>query len=140
MAGSSWGAQSGSRAPTIRICSRSFGLYLTLAHAIASPPSRARVRRRNPNDIGMRRLRLQLTMLNHNWKIPVKLPTGFLRLISEEEYRAALANLPNAQPVITGAAVRPPTCAAELLLSLPEGFDRRAGEMYDVMLAARAAS
>jgi hypothetical protein len=80
------------------------------------------------------------TMLNHNWKIPVKLPTGFLRLISEEEYRAALANLPNAQPVITGAAVRPPTCAAELLLSLPEGFDRRAGEMYDVMLAARAAS
>ena len=59
-------------------------------------------------------------MLNHNWRIPLKLPTGFLSLISEEEYRAALANLPNAQPVITWVAVHPTTCAAELLLSLPE--------------------
>ena len=73
------------------------------------------------------------TMLNHNWKTTVKPPQGFLSLLSGEEYHAALARLPSAEPVALGSVVPcalPTPCRVEhQILSLSPDFDERAQKM-----------
>ena len=62
-----------------------------------------------------------------NWKIPVQLPAAFLRLLSEEEFRAALASLPSQPPIAEPA---PPTCRVQIIApEISADFDKRAEEM-----------
>ena len=77
------------------------------------------------------------TLLNHNWKIPLKLPSGFLELLSREDFDAALSDQPSAPAAIV---VAPATCRAEhRLLSLSPGFDDRARRALDAIRAVQAA-
>ena len=74
-----------------------------------------------------------------NWKIPVQLPPGFLRLLSEEEFRAALANASQVEP--PPSKVRPPppapSCEMQEVRSLSPDFDNRANAMLAALVAAR---
>ena len=79
-----------------------------------------------------------------NWKIPVELPAGFLRLLSEEEFRAALASPPSQPPIAEPAAivsltpVHPPHVTGhdmETVLSLSPDFDDRARAMLATLVA-----
>ena len=83
-----------------------------------------------------------------NWKIPVRCPCppGFLRLLSEAEFRAALASLHSQPPIAEPTEIEPSTSVrsllpasydTETLLSLGPGFDERAGAMLAALVAAR---
>lgn len=77
------------------------------------------------------------TILTLNWKIPIQLQPGFLRLLSEEDFRAAIAELLSQSPAavptaIESPSVRPPpptSCNMEQVLSLSTDFDDRARAM-----------
>ena len=80
-----------------------------------------------------------------NWKIPVQCPAGFLRLLSETEFRAAVASLPSQPPIAEPTAIElstsdhtplPASCDMETLLSLSPGFDNRARAMLAALVAA----
>ena len=71
----------------------------------------------------------------NNWRIPVQCPPGFLRLLSEAEFREALASLPSQPPIGEPTAIElstsvhpplPANCDMETILSLSPGFDDRA--------------
>ena len=80
-----------------------------------------------------------------NWKIPVQCPAGFLRLLSEAEFRAALASLPSQPPIAEPTGIESPTSAPQLLpasysMTLPSlgsGFDDRARALLAALVAAR---
>ena len=81
-----------------------------------------------------------------NWKTPVRCPPGFLRLLSEAEFRAALASLPSPPPIAEPTKSEPSTwvhpllpasCDMQTLQSLSPGFDERAGAMLAALVAAR---
>ena len=81
-----------------------------------------------------------------NWKIPVQLPPGFLRLLSETEFRAAMASSqvepPIAEPtaIESSFTVRPPPPASydmeQVVPSLSQDFDKRGCEMLAALVAA----
>ena len=71
-----------------------------------------------------------------NWKIPVELPAGFLRLLSEEEFRAALASLPSQPPIAEPASSA--CCRVQIAREISADFDRRAGDMLAELVAAGA--
>ena len=80
----------------------------------------------------------------NNWKIPVQTPAGFLRLLSEAEFRAALASLPSQPPIAEPAAIESPTSVhppyvtshdMETVLSLSPDFDDRARAMLARLVA-----
>ena len=83
-----------------------------------------------------------------NWKISVQLPPGFLRLLSEADFLAALARTSQAEPPIAEPAaiessskVRPPppaSCdmARVVVPSLSHDFDERASELLAALVAA----
>ena len=83
----------------------------------------------------------------NNWKIPVQRPPGFLRLLSEAEFRAALASLPS-QPTITEpvaiespTSVHPPHATShdmETVLSLSPDFEDRARAMLEALVEVKA--
>ena len=73
-----------------------------------------------------------------NWQIPVQPPAGYLRLLSEAEFRAAVKSLPSQPPFAEPAAIEsdasidpphPVICNMETLPSLSPGFDDRAKAM-----------
>ena len=71
-----------------------------------------------------------------NWKIPVQLPAGFLRLLSKEDFRAALASLPSQPPIAEPA---PPCCRVQIIApEISADFDRRAEEMLAQLVAGGA--
>lgn len=82
-----------------------------------------------------------------NWKIPVRCAPGFLRLLSEAEFRAAVASLlvpsqpPIAEPTEIEASTSvhplPVSCDMTTVLSLGPGFDERAGAMLAALVGAR---
>ena len=81
----------------------------------------------------------------NNWRIPVQCPPGFLRLLSEAEFRGALASLPSQPPIAEPTAielstsVHPPlsvSCDMETLMSLSPSFDDRARAMLAALIAA----
>ena len=84
-----------------------------------------------------------------NWKISVQLPPGFLRLMSEADFLAALERTSQAEPPIAEPAaieppsskVRPPppaSCnmARVVVPSLSHDFDERASELLAALVAA----
>ena len=85
-----------------------------------------------------------------NWKISVQLPPGFLKLLSEEEFRAELASSSQIEPPIPpepaaiespSTAVRPPLPArcdmmVRVVPSLSHDFDDRAKAMVTALVAA----
>ena len=80
-----------------------------------------------------------------NWKMSVQCPAGFLRLLSEAEFRAALASLPSQPPLAELTVIEsstsidpalPVSCDMETLLSLSSGFDDRARAMLAALVAA----
>ena len=79
-----------------------------------------------------------------NWKMTVQLPPGFLKLLSEPEFRAALAGLPSQLPTEEPTEIESPTsidpplpasCGMETLQSLGPDFDERAGSMLAALPA-----
>jgi len=81
-----------------------------------------------------------------NWKSQVRCPPGFLRLLSEAEFRAALASLPSQPPLAELTVIEsstwvhpllPASCDMQTLQSLSPGFDERAGAMLAALVAAR---
>ena len=71
----------------------------------------------------------------NNWKIPVQLPSGFLLVLSEAEFREALASLTRGPPIAEPTAIESSTSVhlpnpagqdMERVLSLTPGFDDRA--------------
>jgi hypothetical protein len=80
-----------------------------------------------------------------NWKMSVQCPAGFLRLLSEAEFRAALASLPSQPPLAELTVIEsstsidpalPVSCNMETLLSLGPSFDDRARAMLAALVAA----
>ena len=78
------------------------------------------------------------------WKIPVQLPPGFLRLLPETEFRAAMASSQVEPPIAEPAAiessstVRPPPPASYDMeqVVVRQDFDKRASEMLAALVAA----
>ena len=77
-----------------------------------------------------------------NWKISVQLPPGFLKLLSEEEFRAALASSQIEPPIPEPAAIEssstvrpPPPDMVQVVPSLSQDFDKRASEMVAALVA-----
>ena len=71
----------------------------------------------------------------NNWKIPIQLPPGFLLVLSEAEFRAALATLTRGPPIAEPTAIESSTSVhlpnpagqdMERVLSLSPDFDDRA--------------
>ena len=84
----------------------------------------------------------------NNWKMPVQLPPGFLKLLSEEEFGAASASsqieppIPEPSPIESpSTAVRPPLpercdMMVRVMPSLSHDFDDRAKAMVTALVAA----
>ena len=85
----------------------------------------------------------------NNWKMSVQLPPGFLKLLSEEEFRAELASSSQIEPPIPepspiespSTAVRPPLpercdMMVRVMPSLSHDFDDRAKAMVTALVAA----
>ena len=83
-----------------------------------------------------------------NWKMSVQLPPGFLKLLSEADFLAALARSSHIEPPIAEPAIEPPSSkvrppppascdmARVVVPSLSHDFDERASEMLAALVAA----
>ena len=100
-------------------------------------------RRNGKNKNHMAALRTRIS----NWKISVQLPPGFLKLLSEEEFLAALARSSHIEPPIAEPAIEPPSSKvrppppascdmAQVVPLLGHDFDERASEMLAALVAA----
>ena len=92
-----------------------------------------------PNAKSSQQHKNTLKALASNKSIKLKTDATFLRLLHPEEYEAMIARDTRASDDQTDApreGASPTSCKIEFLTKLPDGFDERAREMLEALVAA----